>query len=191
MLHVELGERAAKNLFEMEPMNSVPYVLLSNMYSRASRWEDAARVRRLMKSMGISKEPGCSWIEMNGQVHMFTSEEKGHPRTTEIYLKVDEIIILIREAGYVPDMNFALHDMDEEGKELGLAYHSEKLAIAFGLLTMPPGVPIRIFKNLRVCGDCHTAMKYISRVFLRHIILRDSNCFHHFEKGNCSCGDYW
>lgn len=189
--NIELGERAAKNLFEMEPTNSVPYVLLSNMYSKASRWEDAARVRRLMKSMGISKEPGCSWIEMKGQMHMFMSEERGHPRTTEIYSKIDEIIILIREAGYVPDMNFALHDMDEEGKELGLAYHSEKLAIAFGLLTTPPGVPIRIFKNLRVCGDCHTTMKYISSVFLRHIILRDSNCFHHFENGSCSCGDYW
>ncbi|KAF3441285.1 hypothetical protein FNV43_RR15198 [Rhamnella rubrinervis] len=189
--NIELGERAAKNLFEMEPTNSVPYVLLSNMYSKAGRWEDAARVRRLMKSVGISKEPGCSWIEMKGQVHMFTSEERGHPRITEIYSKVNEIMILIREAGYVPDMNFALHDMDVEGKELGLAYHSEKLAIAFGLLAMPPGVPIRIFKNLRVCGDCHTAMKYISRVFLRHIILRDSNCFHHFENGKCSCGDYW
>lgn len=189
--NIELGEKAAKNLFELEPRNSVPYVMLSNMYSKDGRWEDAARIRRLMKSMGISKEPGYSWIEMYGQMHMFTSEERDHPRASEIYLKLDEIMILIKEAGYVPDMNSALHDMDEEGKELGLTYHSEKLAIAFGLLTVPPGVPIRIYKNLRVCGDCHTAMKYISRVFLRHIILRDSNCFHHFGKGNCSCGDYW
>ncbi|XP_015888602.1 pentatricopeptide repeat-containing protein At2g03880, mitochondrial [Ziziphus jujuba] len=189
--NIELGEKAAKNLLELEPSNSVPYVMLSNIYSKAGRWEDAARIRRLMKSMGISKEPGCSWIEMNGQVHMFMSEERGHPRASEIYSKLDEIMISIKEAGYVPDMNFALHDMDQEGKELGLAYHSEKLAIAFGLLTVSPGVPIRIYKNLRVCGDCHSAMKYISRVFLLHIILRDSNCFHHFEKGNCSCGDYW
>ncbi|PON62684.1 DYW domain containing protein [Trema orientale] len=189
--NVELGEKAAKNLLELEPFNAVPYVLLSNMYSAAGRWEDAARVRRLMKSMGISKEPGCSWIEINSQVNRFMSEDRGHPRTAEIYSKLDEIMILIKEAGYVPDMNFALQDMDEEGKEIGLAYHSEKLAIAFGLLTVPPGAPIRIFKNLRVCGDCHTAMKYISRVFLRHIILRDPNCFHHFKEGNCSCGDYW
>ena len=88
-------------------------------------------------------------------------------------------------------MNFSLHDMDREGKEAGLAYHSEKLAVAFGLLASPPGAPIRIFKNLRVCGDCHSAMKYISGVFTRHIILRDSNCFHHFKEGECSCEDYW
>lgn len=188
---IELGERAAENLFVLEPMNAVPYVQLANMYSAAGRWEDAARIRRLMKSKGILKEPGCSWIEMNGQVHTFMSEDRSHSWTTEIYSKIDEIMMFIKEAGYMPDMNFALHDMDKEGKELGLAYHSEKLAVAFGLLTTPPGAPIRVFKNLRVCGDCHTAMRYISRVYLRHIILRDSNCFHHFKEGKCSCDDYW
>ncbi|XP_050379178.1 pentatricopeptide repeat-containing protein At2g03880, mitochondrial [Argentina anserina] len=188
---IDLGERAAENLSILEPMNAVPYVQLSNMYSAAGRWEDAARIRRLMKSKGILKEPGCSWVEMNGQVHTFMSEDRSHSWTTEIYSKIDEIMMFIRKAGYVPDTNFALHDIDKEGKELGLAYHSEKLAIAFGLLTAPPGAPIRIFKNLRVCGDCHTAMKYISRVYLRHIILRDSNCFHHFKEGKCSCDDYW
>ncbi|XP_050237077.1 pentatricopeptide repeat-containing protein At4g21065 [Mercurialis annua] len=188
---LDFGEIAAKNLIELEPTNSMPYVMLSNMYSAASRWEDAARVRRLMKSRGISKEPGCSWIELNSKVHTFMSEDRSHPMMNEIYLKIDEIIMLIKEAGYMPDMNFALHDMDEEGKERGLAFHSEKLAVAFGLLTVPPGAPIRIFKNLKVCGDCHTAMKYISKIYLRHIILRDSNCFHHFREGKCSCGDYW
>ncbi|KAF8380303.1 hypothetical protein HHK36_027785 [Tetracentron sinense] len=188
---LELGERAAKNLFELEPTNAMPYVLLSNIYSAAGRWEDAAKIRRLMKAKGVSKEPGCSWIEMNSRVHTFMVEDRGHPRMAEIYAKVDEVMILIKEAGYVPDMNFALHDMDEEGKELGLAYHSEKLAVAFGLLSVSPGAPIRIFKNIRVCGDCHTAIKFISRVFERRIILRDANCFHHFSEGTCSCTDYW
>ncbi|TXG62805.1 hypothetical protein EZV62_009799 [Acer yangbiense] len=189
--NLELGERAAKNLFELEPKNAMPYVLLSNMYSAAGKWDAAASIRKLMKSRGISKEPGCSWIELNSQVHTFLSEDRGHPRTADIYSKIDEMMLLIKEAGYVPDMNFSLHDLDVEGKVLGLAYHSEKLAVAFALLTVPAGAPIRIFKNLRVCGDCHNAMKYISGVYLRHIILRDSNRFHHFREGKCSCGDYW
>ncbi|KAK8268924.1 hypothetical protein V6Z11_D11G098000 [Gossypium hirsutum] len=189
--NLELGERAAKNLFELESKNAVPYIMLSNMYSAAGKWEDAARIRRTMKWKGISKEPGCSWIEVNSRVHTFMSEDRGHSRTTEIYSKIDEIMVLIKESGYEADISFALHNMDKEGKELGLAYHSEKLAVAFGLLSLPRGAPVRIFKNLRVCGDCHTAMKYISRVFHRHIILRDSNCFHHFKGGPCSCGDYW
>lgn len=189
--NLELGERAGKNLMKLEPTNAVPYVMLSNMYCAAGKWEEAARIRRQMKSSSISKEAGCSWIERNSRVHAFMSEDRSHPRTSEIYSKINEILLLIKEAGYMPDMKCALHDMDEEGKELGLAYHSEKLAIAFGLLIVPPGAPIRIFKNLRVCGDCHTAMKYISKVYSRHIILRDSNCFHHFKEGRCSCGDYW
>ncbi|GFY90295.1 tetratricopeptide repeat (TPR)-like superfamily protein [Actinidia rufa] len=189
--NLELAERAAKALFVLEPQNAMPYVMLSNIYSAAGFWEDAAKLRRLMKSRGISKEPGCSWIEMNSKVHTFMSEDRSHSTTDQIYSKIDEIMIMIKEAGYVPDMNFALHDVDEEGKQLGLAYHSEKLAVAFALLFVPQRAPIRIYKNLRVCGDCHTAMKYISEVFHRHIILRDSNCFHHFREGKCSCGDYW
>ncbi|CAN1328665.1 Pentatricopeptide repeat-containing protein At2g41080 [Linum perenne] len=118
-------------------------------------------------------------------------EDRSHPMMKEIYLKVDEVIAVIKEAGYVPDMDYALHDMEKEGKELGLAYHSEKLAVAFALLVMPIGAPIRIYKNLRVCGDCHAAFKYVSRLYGRCISLRDSNCFHHFVDGKCSCGDYW
>ncbi|GMH00538.1 hypothetical protein Nepgr_002377 [Nepenthes gracilis] len=189
--NIKLAERAATNLFESEPSNAVPYMLLANIYSAAGRWEEAASVRRLMKLKGINKEPGCSWMEMNGRVHAFTSEDRSHPMMAQIYSKVDEIIILIKKVGYVPDKNFALHDTDDERKELSVAYHSEKLAVAFGLLISSPGVDIRIFKNIRVCGDCHAAMKYISEVYNRHIILRDSNCFHHFLQGRCSCNNYW
>ncbi|XP_077234567.1 tetratricopeptide repeat (TPR)-like superfamily protein [Tasmannia lanceolata] len=189
--NLELGKRAAQSLFELEPENSVPYVLMANIYSAAGIWDEAAKIRKLMKVKGVSKEPGCSWIEVNGMVHTFMVEDRSHPRMAEIYSKVDEVMILIKEIGYVPDMNFALHDVDEEGKELGLAYHSEKLAVAFGLLSVPHGAPVRIVKNLRICGDCHTAIKFISKVVQRHIVLRDANCFHHFRDGMCSCRDYW
>ncbi|KAL3746156.1 hypothetical protein ACJRO7_015150 [Eucalyptus globulus] len=189
--NLELGERAARNLFKLEPMNSVPYVLLANIYFASGKLEEAAKIWGLMKSRGINKEPGCSWVGINGQVHTFVSEDRGHPRMSDIYSKIDEVMRLIKKAGYVPDLSLALHDVDEEGKELGLAYHSEKLAVAFGLLAVPQGGPIRIYKNLRVCGDCHVAMRYISQVFSRHIVLRDSNRFHHFREGVCSCGDYW
>ncbi|EFH54623.1 pentatricopeptide repeat-containing protein [Arabidopsis lyrata subsp. lyrata] len=159
--NIENGERAAKTLMKLEPNNAVPYVLLSNMYSAAGRQDEAANVRRLMKSRNINKEPGCSWVEEKGKVHSFMSEDRRHPRMVEIYSKVDEMMLLIKEAGYLADMSFALHDLDKEGKELGLAYHSEKLAVAFGLLVVPSGAPIRIIKNLRVCGDCHSAMKLL------------------------------
>nr|XP_043619096.1 putative pentatricopeptide repeat-containing protein At5g52630 [Erigeron canadensis] len=188
---MELAEKAANILFELEPQDAVPYIMLSHLYSSAGKWDDVARMRSLMKSRAVNKEPGYSWMEINSKVHSFMSEDRNHEKTNVIYSKIDEVMMLIREAGYVPDVKFALHNIDEEGKERGLAYHSEKLAVAFGLLELPPGMPIRIYKNLRVCGDCHTAMKYISSVYGRIIILRDSNRFHHFKDKVCSCGDYW
>ncbi|GAY34588.1 hypothetical protein CUMW_276950 [Citrus unshiu] len=59
------------------------------------------------------------------------------------------------------------------------------------LLNTPAGVPIRVMKNLRVCSDCHVAIKYISEIKNREIIVRDASRFHHFRNGKCSCGDYW
>ncbi|KAI6680598.1 hypothetical protein NL676_034479 [Syzygium grande] len=122
--NLELGEKAASNLFKLEPMNSVPYVLLANIYFASGKLEEAAKVWGLMKSRGINKEPGCSWVGINGQVHTFVSEDRGHPRMSDIYLKIDEVLRLIKKVGYVPDLSSALHDVDEEGKELGLAYHN-------------------------------------------------------------------
>ncbi|KAM3260510.1 hypothetical protein ACQJBY_051649 [Aegilops geniculata] len=109
----------------------------------------------------------------------------------EAYEKVRELHEEIRAAGYVPDTRFVLHDIDEAAKERALMYHSERLAIAFGLVSTPPGTPLRVMKNLRICGDCHSAVKLIAKVTGREIIVRDNKRFHHFKDGGCSCGDYW
>ncbi|KAL9324686.1 hypothetical protein ACSQ67_009543 [Phaseolus vulgaris] len=97
----------------------------------------------------------------------------------------------MREAGYVPDTRYVLHDIDEEEKEKALQYHSERLAIAYGLISTPPRTTLRIIKNLRICGDCHNAIKIMSKIVGRELIVRDNKRFHHFKDGKCSCGDYW
>jgi pentatricopeptide repeat protein len=97
----------------------------------------------------------------------------------------------MREAGYVPDTRYVLHDIDEEEKEKALQYHSERLAIAYGLISTPPRTTLRIIKNLRICGDCHNAIKIMSKIVVRELIVRDNKRFHHFKDGKCSCGDYW
>uniref|UniRef100_A0ACD5XBJ3 Uncharacterized protein n=1 Tax=Avena sativa TaxID=4498 RepID=A0ACD5XBJ3_AVESA len=189
--NAELAEYAAQMVWRLDPADAVPYVMLSNLYSRARRWADVARIRSLMKARGITKEPGCSWVGVNGVTHMFYVEDRGHPRSAEIYLKVEEMMDRIRAEGYAADIDWALQDEGPDGREKSLAYHSERLAVAFGLLAVPAGAPIRVFKNLRVCGDCHAAIKMIARAYGREIILRDANCFHHMKDGLCSCGDYW
>ncbi|KAJ7946044.1 Pentatricopeptide repeat-containing protein [Quillaja saponaria] len=108
--------------------------------------------------------------------------------------KDDEKLKALNEmkgAGYVPDTRYVLHDIDQEAKEQALLYHSERLAIAYGLISTPARFPLRIIKNLRVCGDCHNAIKIMSRIVGRELIVRDNKRFHHFKDGKCSCGDYW
>uniref|UniRef100_A0A1D1Y4L9 Pentatricopeptide repeat-containing protein At1g47580, chloroplastic n=1 Tax=Anthurium amnicola TaxID=1678845 RepID=A0A1D1Y4L9_9ARAE len=119
------------------------------------------------------------------------SGNSSDPKRREAYEKVRELHKQMREAGYVPDTRFVLHDIDEEAKERALMYHSERLAIAFGLISTPPGTTLRIMKNLRICGDCHNAVKVMSKIVDREIIVRDNKRFHHFRDGACSCGDYW
>eukprot|EP01018_Ginkgo_biloba_P030678 Gb_05649 [translate_table: standard] len=189
--NIVLGERVADRLFESDPKDAAHYVLLSNIYAAAGRWDDVEKVRKMMKHRRITKMPGCSWIEVDSKVHTFLVGDRSHPQTHEIYTKLDRLSGKMKEAGYVPNTNFALYDVEEEHKEHIVGHHSEKLAIAFGLINTSLGTPIRIVKNLRVCGDCHSAIKFISKIVAREIVLRDAYRFHHFKDGQCSCGDYW
>eukprot|EP01018_Ginkgo_biloba_P019289 Gb_18149 [translate_table: standard] len=189
--NIELGEHVAERLFYLEPERAGRYVLLSNVYAAAGKWDDVSKVRKMMQDRRVKKTPGCSLIEVNNTVHAFLVGDRSHPQSEEIYATLETLAGQIKMAGYVPDTNFVLHDVEEEMKEHKLSSHSEKLAIAFGLINTSPGTSIRITKNLRVCGDCHSATKFISKVVRREIIVRDANRFHHFNDGWCSCGDYW
>ncbi|XP_058077191.1 pentatricopeptide repeat-containing protein At2g01510, mitochondrial-like [Magnolia sinica] len=188
---VKLGERMADKLFELEPNNAANYVILSNVYAAVGRWDDVGRVRELMVVKGLSKNPGCSWIEIKDTIYTFGAHDRSHSDSQAIYKVLEKLSELIFKAGYVPSTEFVLLDVDEDDKKRLLCSHSERLAIAFGLMRAPHGVPIRIAKNLRVCGDCHDAIKLISKVTSRDLIIRDTNRFHHFHQGSCSCGDYW
>lgn len=187
----QLAELVLKQLIELEPWNSGNYVLLSNIYSANLKWDEAAKVRLSMNEKRIQKPPGCSWIEVDGIVHEFLVGDKYHPLSEKIYAKLDELTKKMKVAGYVPTTDFVLFDIEEEEKEHFLGCHSEKLAIAFGLISTPPTAVIRVVKNLRVCGDCHMAIKLISSITGREITVRDNNRFHCFREGSCSCNDYW
>lgn len=188
--NVEIGEKAVKQLVSLEPMHSGDYILLSNIYASVGRWEDAMRTRSRMKEKGIKKTPGCSSIELDGEIYEFLAEENAYP-IKEVYCATEDMIKQIKAAGYVPNTADARIDAEEDDKEAAVSHHSEKLAIAFGLIKTRPGTTIRISKNLRVCTDCHNAAKIISKVYNREIVLRDRNRFHHFKEGSCSCNDYW
>ncbi|KAL6840557.1 hypothetical protein ACP4OV_030367 [Aristida adscensionis] len=189
--NVDLGKYAMEKLMEIESENDAGHVLLSNIYAESQNWKGVSRIRGMMKAKGVKKVPGWSAIEVDGKVHEFFVGAKSHPRYNEIEMMLDEMSRRLRLHGYIANTNEVLFDIEEEEKEGAISLHSEKLALAFGLITLPEGVEIRIVKNLRVCKDCHDYTKMISKVFNREIVMRDRNRFHHFKNGACSCKDYW
>ncbi|XP_050230083.1 putative pentatricopeptide repeat-containing protein At3g13770, mitochondrial [Mercurialis annua] len=189
--NVDIGGFVGHKLLQMEPENAGNYVILSNLYASAGRWDDVRKVRELMVDKAVTKEPGRSWIELNQTLHTFHATDRSHPRRQEVFGRVRELLIKFKESGYVPDLSCVLYDVDAEQKEKILLSHSEKLALAFGLISTPDKAPIRVIKNLRICVDCHNFAKFVSKVYGREVSLRDKSRFHHIVEGICSCGDYW
>ncbi|XP_021293911.1 pentatricopeptide repeat-containing protein DOT4, chloroplastic [Herrania umbratica] len=188
---VKLAERVAERVFELEPENTGYYVLLANIYAEAEKWEEVKRVREKIGRKGLRKNPGCSWIEIKGKVNLFVAGDSSHPQSKKIESLLKKLRRKMRGEGYFPKTKYALINADDVQKEMALCGHSEKLAMAFGLLSLPPSKTIRVTKNLRICGDCHEMAKFMSKETGREIVLRDSNRFHHFKDGYCSCRGFW
>lgn len=189
--NIKLGEEISSKIQILGPESTGNFVLLSNIYSTAKRWDDAARTRVLQRDKGFKKSPGCSWVEINGIVHTFVGGDRSHPQWSLINRRLDELLVAMKDLGYDGDYSFVLQDVEEEEKEHILLYHSEKLAVALADLSLSLEKPIFVTKNLRVCVDCHTALKYMSTITKRAITVRDTIRFHHFENGTCNCGDFW
>ncbi|KAL6903498.1 hypothetical protein ACP4OV_004311 [Aristida adscensionis] len=186
-----LAEEVAKKILEVEPQSMGSHVILSNMYSASGRWNEAAHLRKSMRNKGMVKEPACSWIEVKNKLHVFVAHDSSHPCYGRIIGALNVFSEEMTLQGYLPNTEDVVQDVEEEQKQHVLCGHSEKLAIVFGIISTPPGTTIRVMKNLRVCVDCHTVTKFISKIAEREIVVRDANRFHYFKDGNCSCEDFW
>lgn len=191
---LEIGREVGNKLLSLDGNNTVNYVMMSNIYADAGCWIECERLREMVKMKGLKKEGGRSWVEIDKEVHFFYNGDETDPFTEKIHEVLKEVEKRMRaEMGYVPGVKFALHDVEDESKEESLRVHSEKLAIGFALVCggFEGKRTIRIFKNLRVCGDCHSFIKGLSKVLKLVFLVRDANRFHKFEDGLCSCADYW
>ncbi|MED6140099.1 hypothetical protein PIB30_089928 [Stylosanthes scabra] len=173
--NVELAELALEKLIELDPDDSGNYVILANMYAKSGNWEGVTRLRQIMIDKGIKKNMACSWIEVKNKVYAFLSGDVSHPDCDAIYAELKRLERLMREAGYVPDTGSVFHDVEEDEKTNMVCSHSERLAIAFGLISTPSGTRLLITKNLRICEDCHVAIKFISKITDREITLAELN----------------
>ncbi|PKU74639.1 putative pentatricopeptide repeat-containing protein At3g11460, mitochondrial [Dendrobium catenatum] len=193
--NTEFGEMAFQHVVELEPDNVGYYVLMSNIYLDSGRLDGVARIRAMMKTRGLRKDPGCSYMEHMGKVHLFLADDHSHLQAKSIYDMIARLENLVMEE------NCGVVKANLDNKFVGkgrnmwkskiFGTHSEKLAIAFGLLNTEPGREIVVIKNLRVCEDCHLFIKLVSKIANRRFVVRDATRYHHFEGGYCSCKDYW
>ncbi|PKA52128.1 Pentatricopeptide repeat-containing protein [Apostasia shenzhenica] len=179
--NTKLAEHAANHLFELDSKDSGSYILLAKLHADVGNLDYSAGVRKIMKERGIRKKPGCSWIEVDNRIHSFIAADINHPEITSILKELDKLMEMIGAIGY------ANEDRGLRSKR----HHSEKLAMAFGVMKLPSWMPVCIMKNLRICSDCHTVIKLVSLVCEREFVVRDAVRFHHFKQGSCSCGEYW
>uniref|UniRef100_A0A0A9GVU4 DYW domain-containing protein n=1 Tax=Arundo donax TaxID=35708 RepID=A0A0A9GVU4_ARUDO len=189
--HAEVGEEAFKHIVELEPSNVGYYVLMSNIYTDTGQLDGVARVRAMMRDRGLKKEPGCSYVEHKGRVHLFLADDHSHPQAKRIYELVIRLEQMVKEKSGVRESGAANRFMKKLAAQPLVGFHSEKLAVAFGLLNTEAGCEIVVIKNLRVCGDCHSFLKLVSAIAGRSLLVRDASRFHRFERGVCSCKDYW
>ncbi|BAT81671.1 hypothetical protein LR48_Vigan07g125300 [Vigna angularis] len=189
--NLELGFYAAEQLLSLKPKGTETYVLLLNMYHSAGRSEDVSRVRKMMKEETVGKLKDWSWISIKNKVYSFETTDKTHPESSVICKSLEDLLAKAKSLGY--EMLESVEKLDEEEGEKTSSptfYHSEKLAITFGLENLPSSSPVRVVKSTLLCRDSHNFIKYVSTLSGREIILRDSKRLHKFVNGNCSCGNF-
>ncbi|RWR97171.1 pentatricopeptide repeat-containing protein, mitochondrial-like protein [Cinnamomum micranthum f. kanehirae] len=181
--NMRVAKYAAEKLLELEPSDCAANLLLEQILLTVGKWDDALKPKNRAKFM----RPSYSWIEIRNHIHEFASNQI---LTEEVSATLEEMARKMRELGYVSDKNHWLHDAEEEHRGIGFQ-HTEIIAIAFGLVWLPQGTPIRISKSVRMCGDCHSVCKFMSTFIGRDMFVKDSCRFHHFRDGRCSCRDAW
>ncbi|CAN1281919.1 Pentatricopeptide repeat-containing protein At1g20230 [Linum perenne] len=161
---------------------------LVDMYGKCARPKDMSKVCEEMRDMDV-----ISWTSMIASCSQNGKDMEALELFREMQMegiKPNSVTIpcLLPACGNIAAL---MHDVEEHDKEEMLCDHSEKLAVALGLVNTSSGFPLQVIKNLRICGDCHVVIKFISSFEKREIFVRDTNLFHHFKDGTCSCGDYW
>ncbi|XP_022141235.1 pentatricopeptide repeat-containing protein At5g52850, chloroplastic [Momordica charantia] len=173
-----LGEDVARRGLQLDPYDSSFYLLLANLYDELNRPDLSKETRKLMRDRGVRKSPSQSWTELSNSIHLFITGDRSHPQINDIQEKLEFLKAEFKVRGF-------LYHGDENS-----SHHSEKLALAFGLINLPPKAVIRIMKNISICRECHDFILLVTKVAEREIVVRDGSRLHVFKNGSCSCRHY-
>ncbi|KAK9127696.1 hypothetical protein Syun_016493 [Stephania yunnanensis] len=181
--NMKVAKFATKNILALESKDFAANSLFQHFLLSEGKWNEALNLKRKKKTVAANS----AWIEIRNRIHEFAAFDSP---TEDIHTKLMEIQHDMKELGYVADKKHSLHNAEEEFYGYG-GYHTEMKALALGLLELDPGAPIRVLKSARMCGDCHSAFKFVSNLLGRELVVKDTCNFHHFINGKCSCRDAW
>ncbi|KAL3637155.1 hypothetical protein CASFOL_019454 [Castilleja foliolosa] len=102
--NAELAEVAARRVVELEPEHCGNYVLLSNMYGAAGRYDEVAELRNEMRQQDVKKSPGCSWVELGDGIRVFLNGDRAHPDERFVYDGLNSLTACLSERGCVIDV---------------------------------------------------------------------------------------
>ncbi|KAK8949476.1 Pentatricopeptide repeat-containing protein [Platanthera zijinensis] len=145
------------------------------------KWQDVSKVRKMMKEEKIGNIRDPSRIIIRDREYSFRADDRSHSTSSEMHGLLEDMLEKARGMGYVPY---------KKKTYSSTVHHSERLAVAFGLLNLLMDAAVRVVKNISMCRDCHGAMKHFSILTRREIVVRDSRRLHKFSGGRCSCGDF-
>jgi hypothetical protein len=167
-------------------------VVLYNLYMDAGKVSLAMRTRGLMRERGVSKKTGISWTESGGSIHHFADGDSSCQQNNAVQARLEDLLVRVKQRTECGGTDvWELGFQSRKAGESSLGRHSELLAVAFGLSTLPPAAPVTVMKNQRISLESHETLKLLSGQENRGIIVRDPTHFHRFDQGSCSCRDYW
>ncbi|KAL0490580.1 pentatricopeptide repeat-containing protein [Acrasis kona] len=191
--NIEIAQHCFHQLEKLKALNASNYATLATILASNKKWEERNELMNKMNHNKIKRIPGISTTTINNQLFEFRVGDQLHPASDQIKTELNRLRHVIKtKYGYNPDLSCATRKFDtQEQIENHLWEHSEKLALAANLVLSKPNDRIRITNNLRMCKDCHQAVKNISMEVDRTIEIRDANRWHVFYNGKCSCKDVY
>uniref|UniRef100_A0A0E0N8M4 DYW domain-containing protein n=1 Tax=Oryza rufipogon TaxID=4529 RepID=A0A0E0N8M4_ORYRU len=167
----------AKGLFQlMVDRDSITWTTMVTGLTQNGLQLEALDVFRRMRAEGVGIDQytfgsiltacgALAALEEGKQIHAYIT------RTCRIYEKLEWLNSKMAEEGYKPDVSSVLHDVADADKVHMISHHSEKLAIAFGLIFVPQEMPIRIVKNLRGNLVYLTLQRRLSREEFKEVAI--------------------
>jgi pentatricopeptide repeat protein len=190
--NLDQGVYVANKLFQIDKNYPATYVLLIKLYSEQGLHKQANQVRTTMRDLNLKKIPGITSFKYEGeevQIYAQRLPVAWEPFTDKMEQWREEFITRLESNGYKVQTSLVGDLVDEKEAKKSLCGHSEKTGLVF-LLNRSEG-PIRMYKNLRICDDCHNATVKASQLYNREIFIQDARRTHHFKDGKCDCGGSW